>query len=75
MFEKLRELISDKLGVDSEDITMDTSFEDDLEADSIALFELVMAIEEEFDIEIDDEIIEKITTVGDIVNYLDGIVE
>lgn len=75
MFEKLRDLISDKLGVDSDDITMDTSFEDDLEADSIALFELVMAIEEEFDIEIDDEIIEKISTVGDIVKYLDAIVE
>ena len=75
MFERVRDLISEKLSVEQEDITMDTSFEDDLEADSIALFELVMAIEEEFDIEIDDEIIEKITTVGDIVNYLDGIVE
>lgn len=73
MFEKLRDLISEKLNVDADDITMETSFEDDLEADSIALFELVMAIEEEFDIEIDDEAIEKISTVGDIVNYLEGI--
>lgn len=73
MFEKLRELISEKLNVDAADITMETSFEDDLEADSIALFELVMAIEEDFDIEIDDEAIEKISTVGDIVNYLEGI--
>jgi len=75
MFEKLRDLISDKLGVDEDDIAMETSFADDLEADSIALFELVMAIEEEFDIEIDDESIEKISTVGDIVRYLEGIVE
>lgn len=73
MFEKIRELISEKLGVEQEDITMETSFEDDLEADSIALFELVMAIEEEYEIEIDDESIEKISTVGDIVNYLEGL--
>mgnify|MGYP000969613077 CR=1 FL=1 len=73
MFERLRDIISEKLNVDVADITMETSFEDDLEADSIALFELVMAIEEEFDIEIDDEAIERISTVGDIVNYLEGI--
>lgn len=71
MFEKLRGLISEKLGVELEAITMESSFSDDLEADSIALFELVMAIEDEFDIEIDDEVIENISTVGDIVNYLE----
>ncbi len=71
MFERIKELIADKLGVDPEDITMETSFTDDLEADSITLFELVMAIEDEFDIEIDDESIEQINTVGDIVNYLE----
>ncbi len=71
MFERIKELIADKLGVDPEDITMETSFTDDLEADSITLFELVMAIEEEFEIEIDDESIEQINTVGDIVNYLE----
>lgn len=75
MFEKLREMISDKLNVDIDDITMETSFVDDLEADSIALFELVMAVEDEFDIEIDDESIEGISTVGDIVKYLEGILE
>jgi acyl carrier protein len=75
MFEKLKDIISDKLNVESSDISMETSFIDDLEADSIALFELIMAIEEEFDIEIDDEAIEGISTVGDIVNYLDEIVE
>ncbi|KAF5039291.1 Acyl carrier protein [bioreactor metagenome] len=71
MFERIKELIADKLGVDPEDITLETSFTDDLEADSITLFELVMAIEDEFDIEIDDESIEQINTVGDIVNYLE----
>lgn len=75
MFERLKDLISEKLGVEPEDITMETSFADDLEADSIALFELIMAIEEEFDIEVEDESIENISTVGDIVNYLEGILE
>lgn len=71
MFERIRDLVSEKVGVEPEEITMETSFADDLEADSITLFELVMALEDEFDIEIDDESIEKIKTVGDIVNYLD----
>lgn len=73
MFERIKELIAEKVGVDPEEITMETSFADDLEADSITLFELVMAIEDEFDIEVDDESIEKIVTVGDIVNYLEEI--
>lgn len=71
MFERIRDLVAEKVGVDPEDITMETSFADDLEADSITLFELVMAIEDEFDMEIDDESIEQIKTVGDIVNYLE----
>lgn len=75
MFERIRDLVAEKVGVDPEEITMETSFADDLEADSITLFELVMALEDEFDIEIDDERIEQITTVGDIVNYLEDIVE
>ena len=75
MFERLRDLISEKLGVEPDDITMEASFTDDLEADSIALFELIMAIEEEFDIEVEDESIENISTVGDIVNYLESILE
>ncbi len=73
MFERIKELIAEKVGVDPEEISMETSFADDLEADSITLFELVMAIEDEFDIEVDDESIEKIVTVGDIVNYLEEI--
>jgi len=73
VFERIRELVAEKVGVDPEEITMETSFADDLEADSITLFELVMAIEDEFDIEVDDESIEKIETVGDIVKYLEEI--
>ncbi|MFA9423309.1 MAG: acyl carrier protein [Sedimentibacter sp.] len=74
MFERIKELVAEKVGVEPEEITMETSFADDLEADSITLFELVMAIEEEFDIEIDDESIEQISTIGDIVNYLEEII-
>lgn len=73
MFERIKELIAEKVGVDPEEIAMETSFADDLDADSITLFELVMAIEDEFDIEVDDESIEKIVTVGDIVRYLEEI--
>ncbi|MDD2396632.1 MAG: acyl carrier protein [Tissierellia bacterium] len=73
VFERIKELVAEKVGVDPEDISMETSFADDLEADSITLFELVMAIEDEFDIEVDDESIEKIETVGDIVKYLEDI--
>ncbi len=73
MFERIKELIAEKVGVGPEEIAMETSFADDLEADSITLFELVMAIEDEFDIEVDDESIEKIVTVGDIVKYLEEI--
>lgn len=73
VFERIKELIAEKVGVDPEEIAMETSFADDLDADSITLFELVMAIEDEFDIEVDDESIEKIVTVGDIVKYLEEI--
>jgi len=73
VFERIKELVAEKVGVEPEDISMETSFTDDLEADSITLFELVMAIEDEFDIEVDDESIEKIKTVGDIVKYLEEI--
>lgn len=75
MFERLRDLISEKLGVEKDDVLMETSFADDLDADSIALFELIMAIEEEFDIEVEDESIENIITVGDILKYLETILE
>jgi acyl carrier protein len=75
MFERIRDIVAEKVGVETDEITMETSFADDLEADSITLFELVMALEDEFDIEIDDESIEQITTVGDIVNYLEDLIK
>lgn len=72
MFEKLKDLICEKLSVEPEDVTAETSFADDLEADSIALFELVMAIEEEFNVKFEDEDIEEIATVGDVVAFLES---
>ncbi len=69
-FEKIREIISEQLGVDEESIKPETSFTDDLGADSLDLVELIMALEEEFDIEMPDGEIDNIKTVGDAVNFL-----
>lgn len=69
-FEKVREIIAEQLDTDYDSITLDTSFINDLEADSLDVVELIMAIEEEFDIEIPDEEAEKISTVQDAVNYI-----
>ena len=68
-FEKLKQIIADVLNVDPEEITMTTTFMDDLGADSLDIVELVMALEEEFDIEIPDSDAEKVVTVGDVVDY------
>ena len=70
LYAKLRVTVAEQLGADEEDITMDASFRDDLEADSLDLVELIMAFEEEFDVEISDEEAQKITTVGEAINYL-----
>lgn len=70
MLEKVKEVIEEKLNAEGVEITEDTSFKDDLNADSLDLFELVMALEEEFDIEIPSEDLEKLLTVGDVLNYL-----
>lgn len=67
---KVKEIAVDQLGVDEDDIAMDSKFIDDLEADSLDIVELMMALEEEFDLEIPDEDAEKIVTVGDAVNYI-----
>ena len=73
ILEKLRAMIADQFAVDEEEITMETSFEDDLGADSVDLVELVMAIEEEFDVgEIGEEELSGLTTVGDCVNFLNA---
>ena len=68
--ERIKEIIVEQLGVDESQITPDASFIDDLGADSLDTVELVMAFEEEFDIEIPDEDAEKIRTVKDVINYL-----
>ena len=71
VFEKVRDVIAEQLGVgDVEIITMDTTFIDDLGADSLDIVELIMALEEEFDIEIPEADAEKISTVGDVVEYI-----
>ncbi len=70
MFEKLKDIIAEQLNVDASDIEMSTSFKDDLGADSLDLFELVMALEEEYNCEIPSEDLENIATVEDIVKYL-----
>ena len=69
-FEKLQEIIVDVLNVGAEDITMYTTFVDDLGADSLDIFQIIMGIEEAFDIEIDNEEAEKIVTVGDAVEQI-----
>lgn len=69
-FEKLKQIIADVLNVDPEEITMDTTFIDDLGADSLDIFQIVMGIEEEFDIEIPAEDAEKIRTVEEAVNLI-----
>jgi acyl carrier protein len=68
--EKVKEIIVDQLGVDEKQVTADASFIDDLGADSLDTVELVMALEEEFDIEIPDDEAEKIATVQDATNYV-----
>ena len=76
IFDKLTELLAEQFSVEPESITMDTSFEDDLGADSVDIVELSMGLEEEFDIEeMSEEDVSAIKTVGDLVHYLQGKVE
>ena len=70
MLEKMKEMIGDQLNVNVEQVTEATSFKDDLGADYLDLFELVMAMEEEFGVEIPSEELETLTTVGAVMNYL-----
>lgn len=70
IFERVKEIIVDQLGVDEEEVTPEATFIDDLGADSLDIVELIMAFEEEFDMEIPDEDAEKIVTVGDAVEYI-----
>ena len=70
IFEKVRDIIAEQLGLEKDEITMDSSFVDDLGADSLDIVELIMALEEEFDIEIPDEDAEKVSAVKDVVEYI-----
>jgi acyl carrier protein len=70
-FERIKKIIVDLLGVDGDQVAMEARFREDLEADSLDLVELIMAIEEEFDGQISDEEAQQITTVGQAVAYVD----
>lgn len=71
MLEKVKEIVAESLGADVETLTETTSFKEDLGADSLDLFEMVMAFEEEFDTEIPSEDLEQLTTIGAVVAYLE----
>lgn len=73
--QKIIQIIASQFNIDPDDITMDTSFKDDLNADSLDLVELVMALEDEFDLEIGDEDVDRIKTVGDAKNYIKELVD
>ena len=72
IFDKLKELVVDQLGVEEDEVTMEASMQDDLGADSLDLVDLVMSVEEEFGVKVADEDLENIKTVGDIVNYIEA---
>lgn len=72
MLEKITELLVDQLGVDAEDVKLDASFKDDLGADSLDLFEMVMNLEEEYGIEVPAEELENIVTIGDMIKYMES---
>ena len=70
MLERIKEITADALGTEVSELTAETSFKDDLGADSLDLFELVMALEEKYEIEIPSEELAELTTVGSVMNYL-----
>lgn len=72
IFDKVKDIIVDKLGVEPEEVELNASFTDDLGADSLDLFEFVMELEDEFDMEISNEDVEQIKTVQDAVNYIEA---
>lgn len=71
MFEKIKEIIVDQLGVEESQVSLETSFESDLEADSLDIFQVINEIEDEFDITIDTD--QDLKTVGDLVSYVEGL--
>ncbi|MGL4980509.1 MAG: acyl carrier protein [Fusobacteriaceae bacterium] len=72
MLDKIKEIVVDQLGVEAEQVTIDANFVEDLGADSLDTVELIMAFEEEFEVEIPDSEAEKIKTVKDVVNYIES---
>lgn len=72
VFEKIREILADQLDVDAGDITMETQIQEDLGADSLDIVDLIMSIEDEFELEVPDEAVEHIKTVGDVVSYIEA---
>lgn len=75
IFDKVKEILIDQLDCEEEKVTMEASISDDLGADSLDIVDLVMSLEEEFDVEIPDDQVENIKTVGDIVKYVEDKVE
>ena len=75
VFEKVRSIIAEQLDVEEDKVTMDAVIQDDLGADSLDIVDLVMSFEEEFDIEIPDDQVENVKTVGDIVKYIEDKVD
>ncbi|WP_251424170.1 acyl carrier protein [Veillonella agrestimuris] len=71
-FDKVKAIVVEQLGVDEAEVTIDSTFIDDLGADSLDIVELIMAFEEEFNVEIPDDVAEKIKTVKDTVEYIDS---
>lgn len=72
VFEKLKEILAEQLDVDADSITKDSMLIEDLGADSLDAIDIVMSVKDEFKIEVPDEIIEKIETVGDMLNYIEN---
>ncbi|MCL2740513.1 MAG: acyl carrier protein [Oscillospiraceae bacterium] len=72
VFEKVKKIVVEQLGIEEDEVSLEASFIDDLGADSLDIVELIMALEEEFDLEIPDSEAEKISTVGDAVEYIKG---
>ena len=72
IFDKIKEIIVEQLGVDVDGLTLESNLMKDLEADSLDAVEIIMGIEEEFDFEIPDEEAEKFQTIGDLVDYVEG---
>lgn len=70
MLERIREIVAEQLNADKESISEETRFKEDLEADSLDLFEIVMSIEDEYNVEIPSEDLENIVTVGNVIEYL-----